>query len=183
MRHKILLLLVFGSMACQKSAPHDVADQMEIFKDYDNPENCKAQVYFFLQPDCPLSQNQTKTLADIVTDEEYADFCFTAFFSGRLYERDEYEYFILHFPTPYLIKLDPELKMAKSINATVVPEVFVVGPNGDILYQGAINNWAVREGGKRQTPDEHYLRNALSAIAKGNKPAVSKTVAVGCILE
>ena len=160
-----------------------MAQQMEVFKEYDKPRDCMANVYFFLQPDCPLSQNQTKTLADIVTNEKFKDFCFTAFFSGKLYDREEYEYFILHYPSPYQIKLDPKLEMAHSLGATVVPEVFVVGSNGEVLYQGAINDWAVREGAKRQSPNQHYLQNALTDIAQGSKPKVAKTVAVGCILE
>lgn len=156
---------------------------MEVFKEYGQPADCKAHVYFFLQPDCPLSQNQTKTLADIVSDKRFDQFCFTAFFSGRLYTRDEYEYFILHYPTPYKIRLDPELKMARTIGATVVPEVFVISEEGAMLYEGAINDWAVREGGKKQQPDAHYLKTALLDITRGEKPRLAKTIAVGCILE
>ncbi len=183
MRPKILLLLLFAVVACKKNDPFAVARQMEVFKEYDLPQNCKAHVYFFLQPDCPLSQNQTKTLADLATDEKFKDFCFTAFFSGKLYEQEEYEYFILHYPTPYMFRLDPNLAMANSLGATVVPEVFVLAEDGEVLYEGAINDWAVREGAKRQAPDQHYLRNALAAIAEGRKPEVAKTAAVGCILE
>lgn len=183
MRPTILLLLLFAIIACKKSDPISVAEQMEVFKNYNMPNHCKAQVYFFLQPDCPLSQSHTKTLADLASDEKFKDFCFTAFFSGKLYEREEYEYFVLHYPTPYSIRLDPTLEMAHSLGATVVPEVFVLGANGKMLYRGAINDWAVREGAKRQSPDQHYLQNALNAIADGGKPKVAKTVAVGCILE
>ncbi len=183
MHPKILLILIFAALACKKNTTTAIAEQMEVFKEYERPQSCKAYVYFFLQPDCPLSQNHTKTLADLATDERFKDFCFTAFFSGSLYERNEYEYFILHYPTPYSIRLDPKLEMARSLGATVVPEVFVLGENEEMLYQGAINDWAVREGAKRQSPDQHYLLNALIAIADDRKPEVAKTVAVGCILE
>lgn len=183
MRPKILLLLLFALSACKKNNSNAVVQQMEVFKEYALPNECKAHVYFFLQPDCPLSQSHTKTLADIATDERFKNFCFTAFFSGSLYEREEYEYFILHYPTPYTIRLDPNLEMAHSLGATVVPEVFVVGAEGEMLYQGAINDWAVREGAKKQSADQHYLLNALTAIADGRKPELAKTVAVGCILE
>lgn len=183
MRIPVILLFIFTVIACQREDPHSVAPKMKVFKDREQSTECRAHVYFFLQPDCPLSQNQTRTLADIAQDDRFMDFCFTAFFSGSLYEREEYEYFILHYPTPYLIRLDPELEMANSLGATVVPEVFVVNTDGEILYEGAINDWAVREGSKRQSPAEHYLLNALLAIAEGEKPAVAKTTAVGCILE
>ncbi len=183
MRNPLILLFLVFVVACQKDDPATVARQLEVFKDYEVPANCPAQVYFFLQSDCPLSQNQTRTLADLAQDERLKDFCFTAFFSGNLYTREEYEEFILHYPTPYRIRLDPDLKMANSLGATVVPEVFVVNKEGEVLYEGAINDWAVREGGKRQAPDKHYLRSALLAIAEGRKPPIPKTKAVGCILQ
>lgn len=161
----------------------DVSKKMEVFKERSQPEDCRAHVYFFLQPDCPLSQNYTLPLALMAKDERFQDFCFTAFFSGKLYQRDEFEAFILHYETPYQIKLDPELEMAKSLGATVVPEVFVVNPQEEVLYQGAIDDWAVREGGKGREAKVNYLEEALLAVAENRKPEIKKTEAVGCILQ
>lgn len=177
----VTLLLIFA--ACGQKEPGEVAQQLETFKEYDQPDSCRAEVYVFLQPDCPLSQDQTRTLAKLVEDPALDDFCFTAFFSGSLYRRSEFEEFILRYPTPYEIKLDPELAMAKELGATVVPEVFVTNSKGEMLYQGAIDDWAVREGSKRDEPQKHYLKNALKALAQGEDPPVAKTEAVGCILE
>lgn len=177
-------LLLMGSMVCcQGTNPIEVASKMEVFKTKPEPTNCKANVYFFLQPDCPLSQNYTRPLAILAEDERFQDFCFTAFFSGKFYEKEEFESFILHYDTPYPVKLDPKLKMALSLGATVVPEVFVVNPLGKIVYQGAIDDWAVREGGKGRLAKNHYLEDALVAVAENREPKISKTTAVGCILE
>lgn len=172
--------LIFG---CSQKNPLEISESMKVFKERTQPENCSAHVYFFLQPDCPLSQNYTLPLASLAKDERFQDFCFTAFFSGKLYKHDEFEEFILHYETPYQIKLDPELEMAKSLGATVVPEVFVINQDKKILYEGAIDDWAVREGGKGREAKVNYLEEALLAVAENRKPEISKTQAVGCILQ
>jgi len=178
---QILTLAVTSS--CSKPNPLEVASQMEVFKKKELPENCKAQVYFFLQPDCPLSQNYTKPLAELASDTRFENFCFTGFFSGKLYSRDEFEYFILHYDTPYRVSLDPDLKMASALGATVVPEVFVVNPSGETVYSGAIDDWAVREGGKGRAAKQYYLEDVLVALREGKLPSIRKTEAVGCVLE
>lgn len=170
-------------MGCNQKKPLEVAGKMEVFKERTQTNDCKSQVYFFLQPDCPLSQNYTLPLADLARSERFQDFCFTAFFSGKLYQREEFEAFILHYETPYQIKLDPDLEMANALGATVVPEAFVVSPQGEILYQGAIDDWAVREGGKGRKAKTNYLEMALLAVSENREPEISKTKAVGCILE
>lgn len=183
MRSLVIILAVSILASCAKSNPSEIAAQLELYKESEQPADCRWQVYVFLQPDCPLSQDQSRTLARLAEDPRLSEFCFTGFFAGRLYTRDEFEDFILHYPVPYHIRLDPELQMAGRLGATVVPEVFVTGEEGEVLYQGAINDWAVREGSKKDEPTRHYLRDALLALSRGEKPPVSKTKAVGCILE
>gem|GEM_PF-1714001 len=183
MRWGICLALPFLAWACTKSSPTGIATRLKVIKAAPTCQGPTGQVFVFLQPDCPLSQDQTRTLADLAEDPRWRDFCFTGVFPGSLYQRAELEAFMLRYPCPYRLLWDPDLELARALGASVVPEVFVLNGQGDVMYQGAIDDWAIREGSKRQQPKEAYLKNALFALQRGEKPQPSKTEAVGCLLE
>ena len=63
------------------------------------------------------------------------------------------------------------------------PEVFVVGRDGAILYQGRIDNLYQGFGKKRATVTREDLRIALSELDSGKSVSISKTDAVGCSIQ
>jgi peroxiredoxin len=58
--------------------------------------------------------------------------------------------------------------ITKGFGAKMMPSVYVIGAQGKVRYQGAI----VDNPGK---PKQHYLANALQALANGQSPPQPKT--------
>jgi hypothetical protein len=73
--------------------------------------------------------------------------------------------------------------ISRSAKATVTPEAVVCDADGNVLYRGAIDDWAYAEGKKRPAPLNHYLSDALSAITSGKTPSPASTKPIGCFIE
>lgn len=76
------------------------------------------------------------------------------------------------FPYPYLY--DETQKTARAYGATVTPHIFVVGPDREILYEGAVDN---------RHDDPQYLASALDAILAGESAPQKTTAEWGCTVK
>jgi len=141
-------------------------------------------VFIFMSPECPLSENYTKTIKDLSNQYGEKDIGFYFVFPGKFYPRPQIEVFIKKYqlPTPMII-YDPENFFQKYFSATITPEAFLTDVTGTILYQGAIDNWAITLGKQRQVITEHYIADAIDSVFKNEKVKTKKTRAVGCIIE
>ena len=81
------------------------------------------------------------------------------------------------------IKIDRTHKLAKRLNATVTPEVFVVDEKNNIVYHGAIDNWFYALGQNRINITEHYLDDAISQWIKEQTITINYSKPVGCFIE
>lgn len=81
------------------------------------------------------------------------------------------------------ILLDPKIKLADQLNATITPEAVVLTDRGNVIYTGAIDNWAISLGQKRLQATAHYLSDAIKNYLSGEEIAPTKTKAVGCFIE
>jgi peroxiredoxin len=77
------------------------------------------------------------------------------------------------FTFPYLH--DETQKIAKAYGATFTPEFFVLNQDRKLVYMGGMD-----DNSDEQAVKERYLEPALLAALKGEKPAVTETVARGC---
>jgi hypothetical protein len=75
--------------------------------------------------------------------------------------------------------MDPQGKLGRLYDAKTTPEMYVIDPQGKLIYEGAIDN--------RPTPDmsdikgaDNYLNDALSAAMAGKPVAKSYTASYGC---
>src|SRR5580658_9260735 len=80
-----------------------------------------------------------------------------------------------NFPYPYLY--DETQKIAKAYGAIYTPEFFVLDKERKIAYMGAFDDNIESSKVKRQ-----YLKPAVEAILKGEKPDPAKTNAAGCLI-
>lgn len=77
---------------------------------------------------------------------------------------------------PYVI--DETSDVARAFGAEKTPEAYLFDAEGHLVYHGAVDD--------SQDPanvQEHYLRDALSAVVAGNDIAQSETHAVGCSIK
>jgi peroxiredoxin len=79
------------------------------------------------------------------------------------------------FPYPYLY--DQTQKIAKAYGAIYTPEFFVLDKERKIAYMGSFDDNLELTKVKRQ-----YLKPAVEAVLKGEKPNPAKTNAFGCLI-
>lgn len=77
------------------------------------------------------------------------------------------------FEFPYLY--DESQKIAKDYGAIFTPEFFVLSKERKVVYMGAMDDSTDPAGVKIR-----YVEDAIAAAKKGEKPAVTETIARGC---
>ncbi len=149
----------------------------------------RVRVFVFLSPECPISNGFTQTLNQL-----------TARHTGRVTEADRrVDFFgVVSDPTVtraaaakhyrefaggFTVLFDASGLLRESLAPTHVPEAFVVGASGELLYRGAIDNSWEDLGRRRPKAERLFLADAIDAALAGRAPAVARTTPVGCVLE
>ncbi len=74
--------------------------------------------------------------------------------------------------------MDADGKAGKSYGAKTTPHIFIIDSNGNLAYQGAVDD---DPRGKKERKDRiNYVDQALGALLAGAKPAVSSSQPYGC---
>lgn len=146
-------------------------------------EKNELSVLLFLSPECPLCQNYAPTIQEIQNSFSDKEVEFFGIVSGDFYSRESILKYTLKYGIDMPILLDPEIKLADQLKAEITPEAVVLNDQGNIVYMGAIDNWAISLGQKRLQASAHYLTDALNNYLIGKKVEPTKTKAVGCFIE
>ena len=178
-------LVCTGGCTQKSSDTHTAAEATE--KKYltaiDDLSSHPATVVTFLGPECPLSENYTKTLNDLQQQFSGAGVRFIAVFPGAFYSEAAIDSFIALYHVQQEIFLDSDFSLVKKLQTTVTPETCIFDSTGKVVYRGAIDNWAVDLGQKRQVITEFYVREVLQALLDHTLLPYQKTTPVGCIIE
>jgi len=156
------------------------ADSYTLFKDSTPPK-----VYFFLATTCPISQQYTKEIKrlDSLYRIQHIEMILVFPTDGKKSIKKEVNRFVSKYGLTLHVLIDKKFMLTEELNATVTPEVFLVGENNTILYHGAIDNWYYALGKNRLEITSHYLEDAIYAT-RNNMPIYSPYVApVGCFIE
>lgn len=146
-------------------------------------EEQRALVLIFVTTDCPIANSYQPLLARLYKEFQSKGFEFVLIHEGpdqspkKLKEHSE------EFSVSFSIVMDAEHTIARKVGATKTPEVFVVGRDGAILYQGRIDNLYQGFGKKRATVTREDLRIALCELDSGKSISIPKTDAVGCSIQ
>lgn len=143
----------------------------------------KATVFVFLDPDCPLSQNYISTLNHLNSRFENSKIKFYGVVPGSGNTAMAVNAFVSNYKINYEVLLDDKLILTRYFDAAKTPEVFVIDIVENIIYSGAIDNWAVDLGKKRTVITSRYLQDALEAKNRNTEIKIKRTNAVGCIIE
>jgi hypothetical protein len=151
-------------------------------------------VFIFFNTDCPICQKYAFILRGIA--DTFLDVKFMLVFS----KWDSLQA-IKSFETDFITTIDRVIssrsisnaqitllwdkknKLIKKLKATTTPEVFFFNKNGQLQYQGAIDNWFYALGKYRPEATEHYLKNALTQYLKNEQISIPKTNPIGCLIE
>lgn len=139
----------------------------------------KPVVYIFLSPECPLCKNYAPVLQAM--QNKYKDVQFYGIISGRTFTQSEVAEYAKDYNITFPILMDADKKVATYLNATVTPEVLLIGNNGKEYYRGLIDDWVTGLGTKRVKATRKYLELAINNFLTGNE-LVSQTTPIGCLI-
>jgi hypothetical protein len=98
---------------------------------------------------------------------------------GYMTDAEENAYLEKMHADPTAVLMDPQGKLGRLYDAKTTPEMYVIDPQGKLIYEGAIDN--------RPTPDEsdikgadNYLNDALTEAMESKQVAVEYTRPYGC---
>lgn len=79
---------------------------------------------------------------------------------------------------PQKVLMDPDGKVGKLYGAETTPHIFILDSNGDIAYQGALDNAPL---GKVQNGEYvNYAQQAIEELTAGKPVTVKQTTPYGC---
>lgn len=80
---------------------------------------------------------------------------------------------------PAALLMDSAGTMGRAYGAVVTPQMFVIDPQGEIVYSGAISDNPTMSANEART-SRNYVRAALDDLAVGRKIATPSTRPFGC---
>jgi hypothetical protein len=143
----------------------------------------KANVVFFIQTDCPISNSYAPEIQRVCKAYEskgigctlaYEDVKVDA--SAVRKHMDDFAY--RGIPAA----IDSSRALADRARATITPQAVVVDATGAVRYRGRIDNFYAALGKPRQHVTEHDLTDALDAIVAGRPVPKPDTEALGCFI-
>ncbi|MBK8343811.1 MAG: redoxin domain-containing protein [Bacteroidetes bacterium] len=177
----IAVVLFFSCTNNQQTGNWKYYDGAE--KEITEFDQYNATVITFLSPQCPLSENYTRTLNELENTFKIENVRFINVFPGKYYSRNTIDSFITNYNVTQSVLFDENFDLTNQLDAGITPESFIINKHGAVVYKGAIDNWAVDLGQKRQVITEFYVRDVLYALLNGSKLPYHKTTAVGCFIE
>lgn len=155
-------------------------DQKGNFHRFSYYNNTQGIVLYVQGNGCPMVRNSFQDYQSIAN--EYAEKGFQFFMINANLQDDrssiEKEANDYRFTIPVLD--DSAQIVAHMLDITVTTEIIVLHPiTREVLFRGPVNNKFDFETQRLEATDE-YLKNALNAILKGEKPTSNKEAVRGC---
>jgi len=98
---------------------------------------------------------------------------------GNVTPAEENQYLKKVKATPTAALLDPEGTIGKLYQAKTTPHMFVIDPQGKLIYQGAIDDKPTTDFADVKTA-HNYLNDALNSAMSGKPVPVASTRPYGC---
>lgn len=146
-------------------------------------DTVRPLVLVFLDIECPISSRYAPYLNDLFRQASQAKLDFYGIISHPQTTPQEARQFREQYAVRYPLLFDSSGDLALALRPKVVPEVFVIDPSDRVVYRGRIDNRFAAIGKLRQTITAHDLRDAITAVAAGDRPTLPTTPGVGCIFE
>jgi len=141
----------------------------------------KLLAVVFISPECPLCANYTLTLNKL-QQKFNTDLDIVGIVAGKSYSLKEVAAFKKKYGVGFMLAADTSKATVKIFKATVTPQVFLLNKERTVLYQGAIDNWAIDLGKQRNKPTQVYMEDAITNYLSGLPIAVKETKPIGCFI-
>ena len=139
----------------------------------------KAVVLMFIATKCPYSNAYNDRMRQMAADYSKKGILFVGINSNNTEPEAEVKSHAQKNKWDFTVVKDPGNKVADMYDARRTPEVYIVGPDGKLLYHGRIDE-NYEEPTKVTSPD---LKNALDQILAGQAVAKTETKAFGCTIK
>ncbi len=178
-------LLVFPARADDKPAPRKI-DNFTL-PDVDGKDwslkaikDKKAIVVVFIGLECPISNAYAPVLAEL--HKKYGkDVQFVAINANALDTPAKIKGHAKEHHLEMPVLKDTANVVADKFGAKRTPEAFILSPDGDVLYQGRIDD-QFGVGFKREGPTRRDLAEALDEVLAGKPVSKAKTDVAGCLI-
>ena len=178
------LLLAPGTAFVHATAPQAPAvrlsDQNDTVVDpFQASSNAKAIAFIFSSVTCPISNRyapEVRRLHEAFTARGVA---FWLVYPNPAESAEEIRTHLKEFGYPLRALRDPRHELVKLTQVVMTPEVGVYDQGRSLAYHGRIDDWYAGVGVQRPAPTRHDLRDALTALLSGHRPASSAQPAVG----
>ena len=136
-------------------------------------------LFVFLSPECPLCQNYTKTLNQL-SKQFNEKLKVVGIVPGAAYSAADVTDFAKKYHTLFPIGIDQQQLLTKYLQATVTPQVVLIDSIGNLVYKGAIDDWVVGLGKKKENVTMHYAADAITQYLQLMPVKIFSTKAYGC---
>ena len=187
----LLLLLLSSALvtAGKYNRVVEIGDKVSIWKDlpgvdgkhhsWQDHKQAKAIAVIFTSNDCPVASAYQSRLNSLATDFRDQGLEVVAINVNRgeslaamksRAQKERFAFAYLH---------DASKQTARGLGAVCTPHSFLLTPDRQIAYMGAIDdNWQNANGVKKD-----YLREAVQAVLAGKKPKVQESRQIGCAIK
>ncbi|HIG57707.1 MAG TPA: redoxin domain-containing protein [Candidatus Handelsmanbacteria bacterium] len=179
--HKIIpIILLLALLSCRADRPK--ALDLDGYPVDPFTSDAQATVLLFVQTDCPISNRYAPTIAAL--HERFAPQ--GAEFWLVYPDPNETPAVIRHhreeYGLPGQVARDTQHVLARRVGASITPETVVLGPHGNVLYRGRIDDRYTALDKARPQASKQDLADALTAALAGQSPDPSVTRAIGCFI-
>jgi hypothetical protein len=136
----------------------------------------KATVLLFVATGCPCIDAHRLMIKSLVEKTRDQGISYVCVFSNAGETRDRIRQFFRATEWDMDYVVDAKAQIADLYGATNTPQVFVVSPMKDILYQGPIDDAPKNQG----RVDHAYLRDAVDDILSGRTIRTARIQPTGC---
>ncbi len=136
-------------------------------------------LFIFLSPECPLCQNYTKIINQL-QEQFKTQVAIYGIVPGKAYTLKELTAFRDKYLTTFNILIDTKKLLTQYLNATVTPQAILLDSKGNLIYTGAIDDWAQGQSKKKIKASQHYVKDAIQQSLQSADITIKKTTAYGC---
>jgi peroxiredoxin len=178
----VFSLSVSAAEKLPQLAPRELIDLTGGHHAIGRPSTAKLTVLVFLGTECPVSNSYAPNLkrlheAHAARGVQILGVHCDPDVSAQIAKSHASEYQL-----PFPLVLDHEQQLAQSCGIAVMPTAVVVGPDGQLLYRGQIDNRYLASGVRRPQATKLDLQAAIEAALGGKRPVPATTEPFGCPL-
>ncbi len=177
MHKTIPIVLLLALLSCRADRPK--ALDLDGYPVDPFASDAQATVLLFVQTDCPISNRYAPTIAALYERFAPQGTDFWLVYPDPNETPDVIRHHREEYGLPGQVARDTQHVLARRVGASITPETVVLGPHGNVLYRGRIDDRYTALDKARPQASTQDLANALTAALAGQSPHPTHTPPIG----